>query len=238
MNSKPLIGITLDSQTESTYSVFPWYALRKDYSNAVQALGGIPIHLPHEPDNVSEYLNLIDGLIISGGDFDIDPAYYGEEIVSQRVIINNKRTDFEFSLGQQALDQNIPILGICGGMQLLNVILGGTLIQHIPDAIQSEIQHEQPHPKNVVSHSVHVEENSLLHQLLGQTEIQVNSTHHQAIKRPGNGVVCNAFASDGVIEGFEIPKSRFCLGVQWHPEYLSTPHDKTILEAFLAEARK
>ena len=238
MSKKPIIGITCDSQTKPTYSKFPWYALREHYVHAVQSLGGLPILLPHEPDHVSDYITLVDGIIVTGGDFDIDPAYYGEEIVSDKVTTNSKRTTFEFALGQQAMNQHIPTLGICGGMQLLNVVFGGTLIQHIPDVIETDIAHEQPNPRNETSHSVKIEENSALHHMIKASEINVNSAHHQAIKIPGKGVVCNAYAPDGVIEGFEVPAARFCLGLQWHPEFLITPHDKAIFEAFLAEAGK
>ena len=234
MSKKPIIGITVDSQAPGSYSKFPWYALRENYVSAVEQLGAVPILLPHEPDHVEDYLNLVDGLIITGGNFDVDPSYYGENKKSDTVQTNQKRTAFEFELSQLALQKHIPILGICGGMQLLNVVLGGSLIQHIPDTIRTTILHEQPNPRNEVSHPVTIAEGSLLHRITNASEIEVNSAHHQAVRHPGNGIVLNAYAPDGVIEGFEVPESRFCLGLQWHPEFLITPHDKAIFEAFIA----
>ena len=125
----PLIGITLDSEDASTesYSKFPWYALRKNYASVVVKVGGIPIILPHEPSLINGYLNMIDGLIVTGGNFDVDPSMYGDYINHETVKLKPKRTQFEMTITRNALERDMPILGICGGQQLLNVILGGTL---------------------------------------------------------------------------------------------------------------
>jgi len=233
MKKKPIIGITLDSEKAGGWSDSPWYALREDYANSVLNQGGIPIHLAHSIDMAEEYISIIDGLIITGGDFDIDPSYYGETINSDRIVVKNTRTAFEIAITKLALEYKKPILGICGGEQLLNVILGGTLIQHIPDSVPNCLVHEQPHPKDEPSHSVTVKEQSLLHKITGVTEMMVNSTHHQAVKDVLSGVIISAVAPDGVIEAIEYPAHPFCLGVEWHPEYEKTEYDKKIIKAFI-----
>ena len=119
------------------------------------------------------------------------------------------------------------------GEQLLNVILGGSLIQHIPDEIENPLDHEQTNPKSEPAHDIFIKENTLLHQIVKKRKIAVNSSHHQAVAAPGNAVVSNAFAPDGVIEGIEVPSKRFCLGVQWHPEYGINKSDQAIFQGFV-----
>ena len=131
----------------------------------------------------------------------------------------------------------MPLLGICGGEQLLNIVLGGTLIQHVPDEVPGALPHEQPNPRTEPGHVVKVMPGTLLHRICGTTEIAVNSTHHQAVKAVGDGVAVNARAPDGVIEGIEVAERRFCLGVQWHPEYSIGAGDDRIFDAFIAACR-
>ena len=132
----------------------------------------------------------------------------------------------------------MPVLGICGGQQLLNVVLGGTLIQHIPDEVEGALAHEQPNPRTEPGHTVAVAPGSLLHRIVGATEMSVNSAHHQAALDVGEGVLVDAVAPDGVIEGIESRRHRFCLGVQWHPEYGIDRGDAKIFEAFVAACRE
>ncbi len=232
--AKPIIGIVLDWDDRPSYSAYPWYALRENYARAVEQAGGIPILLPYHCEQIPEYIDLISGLLIPGGDYDIDPAHYGEEICHERVLCKAPRTNFELKLTQAAYQKNLPILGICGGHQLINVVMGGSLIQHIPASIDSSISHEQKGPKHHPTHWIHIEKDSLLFEVCGTSEIQVNSTHHQAIKKVGDHLKVVAYAPDGIIEAIENTEKRFCLGVQWHPEYLSTPYDYKIFEAFIS----
>jgi putative glutamine amidotransferase len=234
----PVIGVTLDSEDPGGYSKFPWYAVRVNYAGAVTRAGGLPIMLPHEVDHVGAYLDEIDGLIVTGGAFDVDPALFGAEARHPSVVLKSQRTDFEWGVTQGALDRDMPVLGICGGQQLLNVVLGGTLIQHIPDEIDDPLAHEQPNPRDEPGHDVIVSEGTLLHRIAGATKLSVNSAHHQAVKDVGDGVVIDAVAPDGVIEGIEAPARRFCLGVQWHPEFSIDPADEKIFDAFIAEASR
>ncbi|MEZ5668672.1 MAG: gamma-glutamyl-gamma-aminobutyrate hydrolase family protein [Alphaproteobacteria bacterium] len=217
MADRPVIGLTLDSETKQTYSSYPWYAVRQNYCAAVVAAGGLPVALPHEPDRADAYLDLLDGLIVTGGAFDVDPALFGAAERHVTVTTKDRRTAFELAIARGALARDMPVLGICGGQQLLHVALGGTLIQHIPDAVAHALAHEQPNPRHEAGHPVAVKPGTLLHRIAGTETLQVNSAHHQAAADEPDGVVVNATAPDGVIEGIEAPGYRFCLGVQWHP---------------------
>ncbi len=232
--TQPLIGFTLDfEENKPAYSKYPWYAIRENYLTSVSEAGGVPLPLPHEVALAERYLELIKGLVVTGGAFDVSPEYYGQTIVSDQVSLKERRTQFEIAMVRGALKRNMPILGICGGQQLLAVALGCTLIQHIPDSIKEPLAHEQPNPRHEAGHSVTVKEGTLLHKIVGKTPIMVNSAHHQAVDKVAKGVVVNAVAEDGVIEGIEHPDYRFALGVQWHPEFHITPADTAIFRAFV-----
>ena len=235
--SRPVIGLTLDSEEPGGYSAMPWYALRENYCAAVVRAGGLPLLLPHEVEQADAYLRVIDGLIVTGGAFDVDPAIFGAETRHASVKTKDRRTQFELALTRGALDRDMPLLGICGGEQLLNIVLGGTLIQHVPDEVPAALPHEQPNPRTEPGHVVRVMPGTLLHRICGTAEIAVNSTHHQAVKAVGDGVAVNARALDGVIEGIEVAERRFCLGVQWHPEYSIGAGDDRIFDAFIAACR-
>lgn len=230
----PLIGITLDSEEPGGYSKFPWYALRQNYCSAVTAAGGIPLVLPHEPDAVPAYLDLLDGLIVTGGNFDVDPALFGATSRHETVKLKGARTAFEWAITKGMLERDKPVFGICGGQQLLNVVLGGSLIQHIPDSIENALPHEQPNPRDQAGHTVSIVPGTKLHTIVGAGELAVNSAHHQAVDRVAPGAVTDATAPDGVIEGIEHPDYRFCIGVQWHPEFFISDGDRKLFAAFIA----
>ncbi len=234
--NRPVIGLTLDWNAAGGYSQLPWYALRENYAEAVIAGGGLPMMLSHDCSVAVEAVDQLQGLIVTGGDFDIDPTYYGEHKNHPRVETKDRRTAYEFAALKTALDRDMPVLGICGGQQILNVALGGTLIQHIPDAIPGCLAHEQPNPRTQPGHRVRIGEGTLLSRIIGTSVMQVNSAHHQAVKAVGPNVVVNAVAEDGVIEGIEAIDRRFCLGVQWHPEYAIDPGDSKIFAAFITAA--
>ncbi len=235
--SKPIIGVTLDSEPAGGYSKFPWYAVRENYCDSIVDAGGMPVLLPHDPDQVEPYLGMINGLIVTGGAFDVDPALFGDSSRHEAVTtIKEKRTRFELAITGQAIDRGLPVLGICGGQQLLNVVLGGTLIQHISDEVDNALDHEQPNPRDEPGHIVKITPGTLLHQITGCEEMSVNSAHHQAVKKSGLGVVVDAVAPDGVVEGIELPAMRFCLGVQWHPEFTIDPGDSMIFAALIDAA--
>jgi putative glutamine amidotransferase len=235
--AQPVIGLTLDSEQPGGYSkTHPWYALRENYCSAVVRAGGLPILLPHEPEQAEAYLERIDGLVVTGGAFDVDPALFGAGSRHATVTTKDRRTAFELAVTRGAVERDMAVLGICGGQQLLNVALGGTLIQHIPDEVAAPLPHEQPNPRTEPGHTVKVTRGTLLHRVTGMDELPVNSAHHQAVKAAAPGLVVDAVAEDGVIEGVEDPRRRFCLGVQWHPEYAISEGDLRIFAAFIEAA--
>ena len=237
MSTRPIIGVTLDSEQPGGYSKYPWYALRQNYADAIVAAGGLPMALPHDAALAGDYLDRIDALVVTGGAFDVDPALYGEGDRHATVTLKEGRTAAELALTQGALARDLPVLGICGGEQLQAVALGGSLIQHIPDSVAGALEHEQPNPRHEPGHPVAVVPGTLLHRIVGATEMRVNSAHHQAVRAPGPHAVVNATAPDTVIEGLEDARYRFCLGVQWHPEFFIDPGDRRIFDAFIAACR-
>jgi putative glutamine amidotransferase len=234
--AQAVIGLTLDHEPGGGWSKFPWYAIRENYCNAVRHAGGLPILLPHDPEAAALYLDRIDGLIVTGGGFDVDPALFGAETRHPSVTTKDRRTAFELAATRGALDRDLPVLGICGGQQLLNVALGGTLVQHIPDEVPDALPHRQPNPRDEPGHEVRVVAGTLLHRITGAEHLAVNSAHHQAVKAAGPGVVVDAVAPDGVVEGIEDLRRRFCLGVQWHPEFEIGEADRRIFRAFVEAA--
>jgi putative glutamine amidotransferase len=236
MTTRPRIGVTLDAEKPGGYSAYPWYALRTNYAAAVAAAGGLPLSLPHLPDLAADMLDAIDALVVTGGAFDVAPSLYGDDATHATVSLKQGRTEAELSLVRGALERGLPVLGICGGEQLLAVALGGTLIQHIPEGVPDALPHEQPNPRHEPGHAVRIVAGTRLYGIVGAETMQVNSSHHQAVLSAGRAVV-NASAPDGVIEGIEAPGAAFCIGVQWHPEFLIDPGDARLFAALIEAAR-
>ncbi|GEO70210.1 gamma-glutamyl-gamma-aminobutyrate hydrolase family protein [Levilactobacillus acidifarinae] len=233
---RKLIGITADVLFETTPVINEKHAdfVPRDAVNAVLATGGIPVSLPHLPaDQVDGLLSRLDGIIFTGGP-DIDPTLFGEDPVPALGLTYRPRDLFEVALAQHAVAQHIPILGICRGMQIINVALGGTLYQDLASQYPSDyrIQHHQQAPGNLPTHHVTVGP-SALQRAVGPHPF-VNSRHHQAIKTPAPGVRVVARANDGVIEGIETPNVNV-QGVQWHPEnmWAEDPRQRALFQAFV-----
>ena len=233
----PVVGVTLDSEQPGGYSKYPWYALRQNYADAIAAAGGLPMALSHHAGLADAYLDRIDALVVTGGAFDVDPALYGAAGQHATVTLKEGRTMAEMALVKGALARDMPVLGICGGQQLLAVALGGTLIQHIPDAVPDALAHEQPNPRHEAGHAVAITPGSRLRAIVGTDTMRVNSAHHQAVADPGPFAIIDATAPDGVIEGIEDGRFRFCIGVQWHPEFHIDPADHCIFDALVAACR-
>ncbi len=213
--SRPLIGITTRLGAEDTFY------LRRYYAEAVEAAGGVPVYLPLIPQR--EYLSALcerlDGLVLSGSNSDLDPGYYGQEPHPKLGSVLPARDETDLLLLELAEAQAMPVLGICFGMQSLNVARGGSLVQDIEAQVANAIKHEQGQVYDRPSHSISLAPDSLLAQLAGSASARVNSSHHQAVERVGRDLRVIARAADGVIEAVVDPRAdRFVLGVQWHPE--------------------
>ena len=194
--------------------------MKPDYRAALERTGATVRELtPADPIPVA--LAECDGLLLTGG-VDVDPALYGQER-HETVETNDVRDKYEMELARLALEQDLPVLAICRGVQVLNVAAGGSLVQDIPSALDTPVAHQTEMPKNATAHSVTISEGTCLAGLLTRRldthqAIDVNSRHHQSVDRVAPDFIVSAVAPDGVIEAIEKPDARFCLGVQWHPE--------------------
>jgi len=211
-------------------------ALGLAYLQAIERAGGVPVILAPVPvDGTDALLSRLDGICLSGGP-DIHPNTYREP-PHQRLGDTEPTLDtFELVLTRRARERDLPVLAICRGAQMLNVSRGGSLIQHLPD-LESTIDHRQVARNTVVTHHVRVEADSRLATILGETEIDVNSLHHQAVNRLGAGLRVVAHAPDGVVEAIEDPEATFTIGVQWHAEAIvGRPEQLALFRAFVAAA--
>ncbi|HEV2719777.1 MAG TPA: gamma-glutamyl-gamma-aminobutyrate hydrolase family protein [Thermoanaerobaculia bacterium] len=230
--TKPLIGIGSDVlQTAGERDRAFVYTT---YVDSLRRAGAIPVLIPPQPENAAEVLDDVDGLLLAGGD-DCDPAAYGEpRHASVDPVMDPRRQDNDLSLARLARERGIPTLGICLGVQVMNVAAGGTLIQNI----ESDIDHASE-PSDRHRHEVAVDGGTRLAAILGKPELNVNSSHHQAIKDVGAGLRVTAHAPDGIVEGLEDPRHPFYVGVQWHPEDMDGEASASaIFGAFVEAARK
>ncbi len=216
--TRPRIGVTLgnDTRTRGRFSV------RHEYPRAVAAAGGVCFGLaPGAAGDAEEILSNLDGLMLTGGS-DVDPTLFGAErhpAVKEDEVFRD-RDLFEIALCRSAVRRDLPLLAICRGVQVLNVALGGTLIQDIPSMVPGHPDHDAGGERHGHAHEVSLESGTRLFEILGRRAVvRVNSFHHQAVDRPGVGLVVSARSTrDGIIEGVERPDRRFLIGVQWHPE--------------------
>ncbi len=213
---KPRIGITMriELSTDRFY-------LSRHYSEAVEAAGGAPFHLSLIPrhEYIQEAVEQLDGILLPGSDSDVDPLRYGREPHPALGHVHPLKDETDLMVIDAAEKMGVPIFGICFGMQVLNVSRGGTLIQDIASQVGDAIKHEQGTPRDRASHRVSLLPGSMVSTMATSDSALVNSHHHQAIETLGQNLVGTAWASDGLIEAFEDPRSdRFVMGVQWHPE--------------------
>ncbi len=234
---KPVIGITTFMGEKKGY-----YSVSSNYTDSVSSAGGIPVCIPvisNEKD-YADYMNILDGIIFTGG-IDISPLSYGENPISLVNAISSVRDDYEIGLFRRAYDNNMPILGICRGNQLINIALGGSLYQDINAQIPGSFGHS-PDGTSVdeLYHSINIEKNSKLYNIFDTDKLYVNSFHHQAIKKLGANLVVSAMSEDGITEGMESTDREFLVGIQCHPECLTKryPMFLKIFEALVSAAKK
>ena len=244
---KPLIGVTPDfnaGDRKEWGGREPTYFLRARYVRAIEDLGGIPIVLPLVTDLTARrrLLSQIDGLLLTGSGPDLAPELYGERQRYKFQVMSQRRSTFELEMAQLARAAHLPLLGICGGMQTLNVAFGGSLYQDIGSQRKQPraLEHRQSTPATRLSHTVKIAPRSLLRRIVKTGTMRVNSSHHQSVKHVASALQASAVAPDGVIEAIESPTERFLLGIQWHPEFLFDRHyrHRRLFEAFLEAARR
>ena len=235
---RPVVGITCSltasSIGDSIYTL-ERNIIARDYSRAIEYAGGTPLLIPHVGDIecINQYLGLLDGLVLSGGG-DIDPLLFGQEPHQNLGSVDRVRDEMELQLTQQALDQDLPILAICRGIQMLNVAAGGTIYQDIAAEMpQPTLRHSQSGAGWYASHTIDIISESRLFQIFDSPTARVNSFHHQAVREIGEGFIATAKAKDNVIEAIESPTRRFALGVQYHPEMMWEHHPE-VLNLFTA----
>jgi putative glutamine amidotransferase len=245
MSPSPIIGITADLTKVPSNGAKPTQEptlfLPRRYCRAIHTSGGMPVILPPvaSRSGLRKILQRVDGLLISGGNFDIHPRFYGEKPIAALGTINQERTEFELALIDEALKHDMPLLGVCGGAQAINVVLGGSLYQDIATQLPNAEEHEQG-TKPQSGHRIKIHDGTRLRRIVRTQALKVNTTHHQAIKTLGEGLVVNATAQDGLIEGIESPSHRFVVGVQWHPEALALrdSHQRRIFSTFIAISKR
>jgi putative glutamine amidotransferase len=242
---KPVIGVTPDFNAGDRKDMGgrePTYFLRARYIRAIEELGGIPLILPlvAEPAARRRLLDGVDGLLLTGSGPDLPPSLYGEKQRYKFPLVSERRADFELEVIRQARLRDLPLLGICGGMQAVNVACGGSLFQDIPAQVTSAMDHRQKTKAIYVSHAVSVAPKSLLRKVVARETLMVNSSHHQSVKTVAPSLIASAVSPDGIIEAIESPTHRFLLAIQWHPEFLFDRYEvhRRLFEALLRAARR
>ena len=232
--TKPIIGIGSDVKT--TPGKRDRAFVYTTYVEALRRAGAIPVIIPPQPENAADLMEELDGIVLAGG-FDCDPALYGEEPHPSVEPMDPRRQNNDLTLATLAHKRGVPTLGICLGLQVMNVAAGGTLMQDINSAVETDIEHASD-PSNRARHGVIVENGTKLASIIGAGEKVVNSSHHQAIKDVADGFRVTAHAPDGIVEGLEDPSHPFYVGVQWHPEDMNGERTaSSLFGAFIDAAR-
>ena len=226
--TKPIIGITTDIKEGN-------YEIEEKYAIAIANAGGIPVLIPSIPDDselIVETVARIDGLLLPGSR-DMDPKYYNEEPHPKLRPMSLERTKMEFAVLEETLNRELPVVGICGGMQLLNVFYGGTLYQDIYAFLPDSIPHEKG-----AQHEVTISKDSRLYKIVGADKVGVKSYHHQSVKDIGEGLIQNAQTEDEIVEGIESTDNSYVLGIQWHPELEDGEVSSRIFKSFIDQCRE
>ena len=241
---RPIIGITCGSDVSASSTggrVYRKNSVGFDYVSAIEHAGGTPVVLPvvEYGECISSFIDVIDGLLLSGGG-DIDPSFFNEEPIPALGSIDPNRDSVEMSLSEAALEQDLPVLAICRGIQVLNVAAGGTLYQDISQHPKEILKHRQSAPGWHASHTIQIEPGSLMYGMFDKQTGRVNSFHHQSVRDTADGFYVSARSIDGIIEAIESQKHRFMLGVQFHPEMMFQHHPEAanIFAAFVEACQR
>ncbi len=241
-HTKPLILLPAAVQNAHTPQT---YGLNQVYIDAIVRAGGNPLIIVRpDEETLHELLQFVDGIFLAGG-HDVDPKEYGEERKAYTYDVDQDRDRVELALAHYAKDKHIPLFGVCRGMQVMNIALGGTLYQDVfmelPGAITHDLHCDSGSgkllPRNLLAHEVVLTKDSHLETIMGMEKLEVNSLHHQGIKRLGTGLSAAGTAPDGLIEAIEATDHPFFVGVQWHPEELNNDISTKLFSAFI-EASK
>jgi putative glutamine amidotransferase len=236
--AKPRIGISPDNEWREGNPSRAFYFLDAQNFVALKKARALSFMLVHDLGAVEDYLDALDGIVISGGGYQFeDPVTLIGPNDTHAPAEKRARLDFEWALIEAALRRDMPVLAVCGGVQTLNAVLGGKLVVSLAEANPAWSRHRDP-PFNKLSHDVTVLEHTLLHRLTGSNVFAVNSLHRQGIIEIGPDIIASASADDGVVEAIEAPQYRFCLGVQWHPEFDLTPADQFIFDGFVRACQR
>jgi putative glutamine amidotransferase len=229
----PVIGITTYGRDDKGR-----YTLPSEYVAAVERAGGVPLLIPPVPAHAARYLELVDGIVLAGGG-DLDPAHYGGDRHEAIYSVDAQRDALELELARRIVEQRQPTLAICRGMQVLNVALGGSLIEHLPAVVGEDVLHRKP-PRDPVPHPVRIEPDSKLASICGAAECAPMSWHHQGIRTLAPGLEIVALAPDGTIEAVEYPEHPWLIGVQWHPELTADrdPAQQRLFDALVTATSK
>ena len=236
MSDKVVIGIVPDFFRHSINfsSIKDHFGIACNYIENLEKCGAVAIILPYQYSSIAEYIDLIDGIIIAGGGF-IDTARYGKP--DAKIKVNKERDEFEFTILQKVIDKTtMPVLGICNGMQAINIIYGGDLKHHVKD-------HEQKYHENFADytipfHDINIAKDSKLHKIIDVDETKTNSSHALAVDNLGKDIKVSATAAkDNIIEAIEHKSHPFCLGLQWHPEFQSSEIDEKIFKNFVSHCQ-
>ncbi|HEX2274130.1 MAG TPA: gamma-glutamyl-gamma-aminobutyrate hydrolase family protein [Acidimicrobiales bacterium] len=235
---KPVIGISAYPRlVETSLGATLLHTTSRFYVESVERAGGVPVVLPvMSPEAVDDVLPVVHGVLLSGGG-DIQPSRYGAKPVAETSGVDPARDDFDIRLLELAIEAEVPVLATCRGMQVLNVALGGSLIQHVP-AATGQVHYRNDRWREGV-HRVKIEPDSQLAEALGATEVEVNSIHHQAVDQAAPGTRAVAWADDDTVEAIELPGSPHVVAVQWHPELLEDwPEQQGLFRQLVEHARR
>lgn len=228
--TQPLIGLTTSNGRKTSNIYIP-----RTYVEAIRAAGGLPVLIPagSRPEDVAQLRDTLDGILIIGG-ADIDPAVFDGDNNEHVQLDGRERDELEIALVRAAAGSGWPLFGICRGLQVINVSLGGTLYTHIPGQLPGALKHNRDTvaERDLLAHTVNITAGTRLAGIIGDGEIKVNSLHHQGIRRLGDGLLAGGCSPDRLVEAIEIPDHPFALGVQWHPECL--PHIEPMRRLFSA----